>query len=143
MVKATHLKLVTPDNVDSQAWIDDIAARESAAAAKTLRDVIAFITPLYVDKVLANGEPVLAHVMGTVSLLGDLRLGHETVAAALLWPVLELDAAAAKRVRDKFGAIIAGLAEGVLRMSAMGALSNRRVSNQKADEQAAQLEALR
>ncbi len=143
MVKATHLKLVTPQDTDSEAWIDVIAARESAAAAKTLHDAVAFVTPLYDGKTLAYGEPVLAHVMGTVSLLGDLHLGHEAVAAALLWPLLEFDTGAARRVRDKFGATIAGLAEGVLRMSAMGALSNRRVSNQKPDEQGAQLEALR
>ena len=143
MVKAIHLKLVTPQDTDSEAWIDVIAARESAAAAKTLRDAVAFVTPLYDGKTLAYGEPVLAHVMGTVALLGDLHLGHEAVAAALLWPLLEFDTGAARRVRDKFGATIAGLAEGVLRMSAMGALSNRRLSNQKPDEQGAQLEALR
>ena len=143
MVKATHLKLVTPQDTDSEAWIDVIAARESAAAAKTLRDAVAFVTPLYDGKTLAYGEPVLAHVMGTVALLGDLHLGHEAVAAALLWPLLEFDTGAARRVRDKFGATIGGLAEGVLRMSAMGALSNRRLSNQKPDEQGAQLEALR
>jgi GTP pyrophosphokinase len=143
MVKATHLKLVTSQDADANVWIDNIAARESAAAAKALHDVVAFVTPLYSDRTLASGESVLAHVMGTASLLGDLRLGHEAVAAALLWPVLDLDANAARRLRDKFGAIIAGLAEGVLRMSAIGALSSRRVSGHKAEEQAAQLESLR
>jgi GTP pyrophosphokinase len=143
MVKATHLKLVASDSADSQAWIDDIAARESEAAAKTLRDVMTFVAPLYEGRALASGESVLAHVRATALLLGDLRLGHEAVAAALLWPALEQDAAAAKRVRDKFGATIAGLAEGVLRMSAIGVLSTRRVGNQKPDEQTAQLEALR
>jgi GTP pyrophosphokinase len=143
MVKATHLKLVASDSADSQAWIDDIAARESEAAAKTLRDVMTFVAPLYEGRTLASGESVLAHVRATALLLGDLRLGHEAVAAALLWPALEQDAAAAKRVRDKFGATIAGLAEGVLRMSAIGVLSTRRVGNQKPDEQTAQLEALR
>jgi len=143
MVKATHLKLVTPDNADTQAWTDAIAAHESDAAAKTLRDAIAFVTPLYEGKTLPDGEPVLTHVMGTVSLLGELRLGHEAVAAALLWPVLEFDAAATRRLRDKFGATIAGLADGVLRMNAMGALSSQRAGIQKPDEQAAQLEALR
>ena len=146
MVKATHLKLVAPQDAEPHAWIDEFAARESAAAAKTLREVVAFVTPLYDGKTLANGEPVLPHVMGAVPLLGDLHLGHEAVAAELLWPALELNAVAAKRVRDKFGATIADLAEGVLRMSAMGtlgALSKRRAAHLKADEQAAQLEALR
>ena len=143
MVKATHLKLVALQDADSQKWIGEIAARESEAAAKTLRDVIAFVTPLYEGQQLATGEAALVHVMGTVSLLSELNIGHEAVAAALLWPALELDAAAGKRVRDKFGANIAGLAEGVLRMSAMGALSGRRAGNVKPEQQAAQLEALR
>lgn len=142
MVKATHLKLVTLDEVDTQAWIDDIAARESEAAANTLRDVVAFVRPLYPDKTLVNGEDVLTHVMGTVLLLSELRLGHEAVAAAMLWPALNLGITE-KRLRDKFGLTITGLAEGVLRMSAIGALSSGRVGKQKPDEQVAQLEALR
>jgi GTP pyrophosphokinase len=143
MVKATHLKLVTPDNADSQAWIDIIAARESEAAAKTLHDVIAFVVPLYEGRALPSGESLLAHVTGTALILGNLRLGHEAVAAALLWPALEQNAAAARRIREKFGATIAELAEGVLRMSAIGVLSTRRVGNQKSEEQTAQLESLR
>ena len=146
MVKATHLKLVSPQDADPQAWIDAIAANESAAAAKTLREVIAYVTPLYEGKTLPGGEPILAHVMGAVSLLGELRLGHETVAAALLWPALELEAGLSRRVRDKFGAVIAELADGVLRMSAIGVLgagTERRTAHLKADQQAAQLEALR
>ncbi len=147
MVKATHLKLVTPAAA-TPAWIDAIAVHESAAAAQTLRDVIAYVTPLYDGKTLANGEAVLTHVLGAVSLLDDLRLGHEAIAAALLWPALALEANAARRIRDKFGAAIAELAEGVLRMNAIGALSNRRkgdprLPNSSPDEQAEQLEALR
>ena len=140
MVKASHLKLVEPHSADTQKWIDDIAARESAAAANTLREVLAFVTPLYEAGTLPGGEAILPHVLDTVLLLRDLNLGHEAVAAALLWPMLELDAGAAKRVRDKFGADISGLAEGVLRMSAMGALSSKRGGSVKPEEQAAQLE---
>ena len=132
MVNAAPLKLAPP------SWIDAFAAGESAEAEKTLRevitDVIAYVTPLYDGKTLANGEPVLTHVMGAAPLLAELHLGHEAIAAELLWPALEQDAATAKRVRDKFGSTIADLAEGVMRMSAMrelGALSSRRAGNRK------------
>lgn len=146
MVKATHLKLVTPHDVDSRKWIDDIAARESAAAATTLREVMDFVAPLYAEQALANGEAVASHVLGTVSLLSELHLGHEAVAAALLWPALEMEAGSVRRVRDKFGTNISALAEGVLRMSAMsamGALTSPRAGSVKPEEQTAQLEALR
>lgn len=143
MVNASHLKLVAPQGDASHPWIDDIAARESAAAANTLHEVMAFVTPLYEAKTLPGGEAILPHVLGTALLLRDLNLGHEAVAAALLWPALELEANAARRVRDKFGADISGLAEGVLRMNAMGALSGQRAGRVKPEEQAGQLEALR
>ena len=148
MVKAAHLKLIMSEGGDSPTWIAAIASRESAAAAKTLRAVLAYVTPLYDGKTLANGEAVLTHALGAVALLGDLHLGHEAVAAALLWPALELDASAARRVREKFGASISALAEGVLRMNAIGALSGRSVDSARSrhtepEDQAAQLEALR
>jgi GTP pyrophosphokinase len=147
MVKATHLKLVTPQDADSLKWIDAIAARESSATANTLRDAVAFVTPLYADKTLPSGESVLSHVMGAVSLLDNLHLGHEAIAAAMLWPALELDASPnttiRRRLRDKFGATIGDLAEGVQRMGGISALSSRRVENLKPEAQAVQLEVLR
>ena len=146
VANAAHLKLVTSQTADAQAWIDTIAAREPAAAASTLREVMAFVAPRYAEHTLASGEAVLAHVMGAVPLLGDLHLGHEAIAAELLWPLLEfdaLDAAATRTMRERCGGTIVELAEGVQRMSAIGALSSRRTQNLKPEAQAAQLEALR
>ncbi len=145
MVKATPLKRVTPASATA-AWIDAIAVHESAAAAQTLREVVAHVTQLYEGKTLAHGVAVLTHVMGVVSLLNDLRLGHEAVAAALLWPALELEPNGARRMRDKFGVAITDLAEGVLRMNAIGVLSSRRKADLRHSspaEEAEQLEALR
>ncbi len=143
MVKASEPKQVAASAPETYAWIDEIAARESAVAAKTLRDVMAYVVPLYGEKTLVYGAPALTHVLGTVSLLHELHLGHEALAAALLWPALAVDVAASRRVREKFGAAIAGLAEGVQRMHAMGALSKRSTENLAPDAQGVQLEALR
>ena len=130
MANASHLKLVTsgndapPARIDAaaDATIDKVAARESAAAADKLRAALAYVTPLYEGRQLPQGEAIMPHVLGAVSLVDELRLGHEAAAAALLWPALTLAEGAARRVRDKFGVAITDLAEGVLRMSAMGAL---------------------
>ena len=142
MVKPAHLTLVTSSESGEWAWLEALAARESAAGAKVLRDVTQFVWPQYEGRVLASGEPAREHVQGALSVLSELRLGHEAVAAALLWPLLEFEANAARRIKDKFGAVILELAEGVLRMGAMRALSTRSATL-RVEEEAAQLEALR
>ena len=144
MVNVIHLKPVAPTIDSPLARIDAIATRESAAAADTLRAAFAYVSPLYENKQLAQGESITPHVLGAVSLVEELRLGHEAVAAGLLWPALNLADNAARRVREKFGVAIADLAEGVLRMNAVGVLNtpSGRLPG-KSDDQSAQLEALR
>jgi GTP pyrophosphokinase len=88
---------------------------------------------------MEGGEPALAHVLQTASILTDLHLDHETLAAALLFECKEDTAA----LRERFGAGIADLAEGVVRMGEIGALLNRMPAATKPEQQAAQLEALR
>jgi GTP pyrophosphokinase len=146
MVKHTRLKLVTDAasaTDDARALIDVIAERESAAAGELLNAVLEHVTPRYEGRVLASGEPAPSHVMGTLSLVAALRIGHEAAAAALLWPLLDVDAAATLRAREKFGTVIVELAEGVRRMGAMEVLSSGSTALLKAEAQPAQLESLR
>jgi GTP pyrophosphokinase len=83
----------------------------------------------------------LGHVAGMVELMAMLDLDHECAAATLLAPLLRsglLDAAA---LRQRFGTRIAELADGVLRMDEIGAVSARRAGSEGGH--AGQLEALR
>jgi GTP pyrophosphokinase len=143
MVKAAHLKLVTTRDGDAADWLARAAEGLSDADAEALRKVLDAITPLYADKKLPSGEPVLAHVLGAADTVAELKLGYEAIAAALVWPLLELKPDSARALRDKFGAVVVDLAEGVVRMGAIGALSSRAVTAQRPEQQAAQLEALR
>lgn len=93
--------------------------------------------------VLDHGATALAHARAVTEVVLALDLDHESVAAALLVPMLRTNPDAAREVREKFGATIAELAEGVVRMGEIGALSNRPVMPLRAEAQAAQLEALR
>ena len=76
MANASHLKLVTsgndapPARIDAaaDATIDKVAARESAAAADKLRAALAYVTPLYEGRQLPQGEAIMPHVLGAVSL---------------------------------------------------------------------------
>ena len=143
MVKASHLTLVRAEDSAVAAWLDRIASRYAPAEAAALRGVLDFVTPLYVGRRLASGEPVLAHVLETAGILADLKLDHETLAAALLFPCHEVAPKEARLLPEKFGAAVAELAQGVVRMGELGALSSRKQAAQKPEQQAAQLEALR
>lgn len=143
MVQASHLELAKAENSAATTWLENIGSRYAPAEAGALRGVLDFAMPLYAGHNLASGEPVLAHALGTASILTELKLDHETLAAALLFPCHEAAPQQAQQLREKFGATIAELAEGVVRMGEIGALSNRMPAAQKPEQQAAQLEALR
>ena len=80
-------------------------------------------------------------MLAAVQTLSDLRMDPPAIAAALLFPAYAVSAEAAAAIRERFGAGVADLAEGVVRMSQIGALSARRKLGPK--QQAAQLESLR
>lgn len=143
MVKASPLDLVQPLDTAAAAWLDGIAGRYAPAEAGSLKRALDFVMPLYADRRLASGEPVLAHTLETAGILAGLNLDHETLAAALLFPCHEVAPQAAPQLREKFGSVIADLAEGVVRMAQIGALSTRLPESHKPEQQAAQLEALR
>ena len=101
----------------------------------------AYVEPLYDGRTSASGEPLVEHVLAVVHTLAELKLDSATVAAALLFPAYQQSAEAAARIRDEFGVAVAELADGVVRMGQIGALTARVAPGSK--QQGAQLESLR
>ena len=142
MVKRLHLQLVQPE----ARGIDDVRAHLTSAGAThdaLIERALTFVEPLYRERTIIPGEPLLDYALGVTRTLSELRLDAETLAAALLYPAYEKSADAALRIRGQFGTAIADLCEGVVRMAQIGALSNRQRVVHKPQQQAAQLEALR
>ncbi|MGE0558845.1 MAG: bifunctional (p)ppGpp synthetase/guanosine-3',5'-bis(diphosphate) 3'-pyrophosphohydrolase [Burkholderiales bacterium] len=83
------------------------------------------------------------HARGVIETLAALGMDHEAMAAAMLAPLLRGNPGLLRAIRDEFGATVAELADGVIRMSEIGALSSRALSAARPEAQAAQLEALR
>ncbi len=139
-----HLRLVEAP-LDSYAaeWLDGIGAQYAAADRAALRAVLGFVATLYGDRKLPTGEGALAHALATAALVAQLRLDHEALAAALAFQACHLVPEGAARLRESLGKPVADLAEGVLRMAQIGALSNRPQAALKPDERTGQLEALR
>jgi GTP pyrophosphokinase len=143
MIRKTPLRLVATPPDGSESWLDGVTARFDEPARPLLRRVFAFVTTLLEDVVLDGGGTALAHARAMTDTVLSLDLDHESVAAALLVPLLRANPDAAREIHEQFGATIAELAEGVVRMGEIGALSNRATVPARAEAQAAQLEALR
>jgi GTP pyrophosphokinase len=141
MVTRSHLKLVEP-----QAALPGAPA-QLLAGLGTQRDaiqrVLDFVEPLYATRTLATGEPVLEHVLAVAQTLSELKLDGDALTAALVYPAYGLSANAAVSVREKFGGAVAELAEGVVKMAQIGALTSRGAGSIGLQQQAAQLESLR
>jgi len=143
MANVTHLKVVHERDPALDAWREAAKGRFSGDELEAVTRALDFAAERLSGSERPSGEPALAHALGTADVLLGLKLSYEAVAAALLAPVLPLDSGAAQQVRERFGTTIGDLAEGVVRMDAIGALSSRHVAAKKPEQQAAQLEALR
>ncbi len=132
-----HLHLVENGN-DSASWAERAAARfDNEAGGAVVRNA-----QEYVVHAQLRGA-ALAQAQAVADTLLELDMDHEVVAAALFVPVLRLNPEAAREIREQFGVGIVELAEGVVRMSELSALSGSAESPKRPEAQAAQLEALR
>ena len=64
-----------------------------------------------------SGEPFIHHPFGAAKICAELRLDDETIAAALLHDVVEDTDVVADALRAEFGDEIAGLVEGVTKLT--------------------------
>ena len=142
-VKSPNSRQVSGDEAALAAWLATLRARMPPSEAEAVARAIELTAPTYANRSLATGESVLVHVLAVADMLLQLKLDHETVAAALVFRSLELAPDLAAQFRERLGSAVTGLAEGVLRMAQIGALSSRRQGGQRPAEQVAQLEALR
>ena len=140
MPREPHLKLVAQPVDDRIAgWLTELAAEYAGPDAELLERVLRWIAPQAVERTLKGGEALLPHAVDTALMLREFRLDAECLAASLLAHfVATRDAVLA--VRDKFGARVAELAEGVARMAVIENLGRRAAGTA---EKTAQLEALR
>jgi GTP pyrophosphokinase len=74
-----------------------------------------FAEPLYAAELLATGEPVWPHALGIASSLAEIGLDAPGRAAGILF-AMPKRLGASDRIKEVFGAEIAGLAEGVERL---------------------------
>ena len=143
MVQATHLRLVGPDETSHAAWLASLEPLFAPAEMDMLRKAHELVSAVCGERRIQSGETVADRAIATATILADLKLDPETLAAALVFRCLAYEPDAARKIRDRCGATVAELAEGVLRMEQIGAFSSRAQHEDKPQQQAAQLESLR
>ena len=143
MVQVPHLRLVASDEASHAAWIDQLGSQYSAADLEPVRRAVEHAVGVYREARLPTGETIADHALASAAILAELRLDPEALAAAILFRCLALDPGCSDVLRKRVGAGVAELAEGVLRMEQIGALSNRAHRVDKPQQQASQLETLR
>jgi guanosine-3',5'-bis(diphosphate) 3'-pyrophosphohydrolase len=66
-----------------------------------------------------TGEPYILHPVAVAQILADMRMDHESIAAAILHDTIEDTPLSWDEIRDQFGAEIADLVEGVTKLDKM------------------------
>ncbi len=140
MSRATHLKLITqPVDDRVTVWLAALTTDYAEPDAELIARTLEWVVPQGAGRTLKAGEPLLPHAINTALMLRGFKLDAECLAASLLAHFIA-NREAVLAVRDKFGARVTELAEGVARMAMIENLGSRATGT---DEQAVQFEGLR
>jgi GTP pyrophosphokinase len=108
--------LLASDGSDVSRWIKSSAKRFSLAEIELIRDACDLVAPLYSGHEELTGSPLLQHALGAATILIDMNMDVETIAATILHAVPEYLDDWRTTLEARFGANIAGLVEGISRM---------------------------
>ena len=134
--------LAGADSADIQTWLNALAGVFAPAEVGLIRQACEFAAPLYHGKSDLTGTPLLQHALGSASILLNLNLDHETIAAAILHAVPDWLDDWKRVLTERFGHNVAMLVDGIAKMEHVRQFSEMRGSDNK-EEAALQAESLR
>ncbi len=127
---------------DRVAFLAQLAPRLSDPDQELVARALDFAAGELEGMETADGEPALPHAIGTAGVLAGLPLEGGAFAAALLHDIPDFLPRSAEKLREAFGADVAGLVDGVARMGQIQGLSGGAAA-EKGHGNGAQLEGLR
>lgn len=138
--------LTAANENDISSWIESSVQRFSSSEVELIHSACDLAAPLYSGHTELTGAPLLQHALGAATILIDMNMDAETIAATILHAVPEhLDDWQAT-LTTRFGASITGLVDGIARMEQIQEFSETESlhnPNRKNDDQAQQIESLR
>lgn len=138
--------LLASNRSDVSKWIESSAMRFSPVEVELIRRACDLATPLYSGHAELTGAPLLQHALGAATILIDMNMDVETIAATILHAVPEYLVDWRVTLESHFGANIASLVEGISRMEQIQEFSEiegLHDPNRKSGDHAQQIESLR
>ncbi len=132
------------EHESTQSWLAALAATFAPAEVEVIRQACELAEPLYAGQVELTGTPLMRHALGAASILADMNMDYETVAATVLHAVPEYLGDWAETLETRFGSNVKMLVEGISRMEQIQQFSEMPSHGKKdKDEAAQQIESLR
>src|SRR5258706_11339664 len=107
------------------ALVDRVRAYDPGADEAVLNKAYVFAMQAHGPQKRASGDPFFSHPLEVAGILTDLKLDTATIATALLHDTVEDTSATIDDIEDSFGAEIAGLVDGVTKLSQLELFSER------------------
>jgi len=108
---------------DYSSWITPLEERFPVSDIELIRQACDFASAVYLDQVELTGTSLFQHALGAASILINMNMDAETIAATILHAVPKYMLDWQATLLTRFGANIAGLVEGILRMEQIQAFS--------------------
>lgn len=138
--------LLASNGSDISSWIESLTKRFSSTDIEVIRHACDLAAPLYAGHAELTGAPLMQHALCAATILIDMNMDVETIAATILHAIPEYLNDWRATLETRFGANIAGLVEGISRMEQIQEFSEiegLHGSNRKNDDHAQQIESLR
>ena len=124
-------------------WLAEVGSGLTAAERTLVAQAFALASECYAARQCRDGEPLLGHCREVATILCDLHMEGESLAAALLSAMPDVVTGWPELVSERVSAPVAALVEGVARMAQIQGLRAKVEGGSRPAERAAQLEALR
>ena len=105
------------------SWLASSAQRFSPTEVELIRHACDLASPLYAAHVELTGSPLLQHALGAATILIDMNMDAETIAATILHAVPEYLDDWRATLETRFGTNVTGLVDGISRMEQIQAFS--------------------
>ncbi|RLM40471.1 bifunctional (p)ppGpp synthetase/guanosine-3',5'-bis(diphosphate) 3'-pyrophosphohydrolase, partial [Haloarcula sp. Atlit-47R] len=128
-----HQPINLDGSIDLEAWLDHILSVDPALDREALKQACEFAREVEqqanaAQNLWAEGTSSFQIGLEIAEILADLKLDQDSLVAAVIYRDVREGKTSLKVVAEQFGAVVAKLIEGVLRMAAISNSVNPRES---------------